>query len=89
MCRVRIRCSRGRLSDLSFRRNQGPANLCRKVRDRFGLDATVVDGVVRIEREHGREFIAQLVLVEAFPGRIDSVTVSKPTLEDVFIHQTG
>ena len=64
-----------------------PDYLCREVRERFGLDASVVDGVVRIEREHGHEFIAQLV--EAFPGRIDSVTVSKPTLEDVFIHQTG
>ncbi|MBI3697759.1 MAG: ATP-binding cassette domain-containing protein [Acidobacteria bacterium] len=64
-----------------------PDSLCREVKERFSLDASVVDGVVRIEREHGHEFIAQLV--EAFPGRIDSVTVSKPTLEDVFIHQTG
>jgi ABC-2 type transport system ATP-binding protein len=46
-----------------------------------------VDGTVRIERERGHEFIAQLV--EAFPGQIDSVAVSKPTLEDVFIRQTG
>ena len=42
---------------------------------------------MRIERERGHEFIAQLV--EAFPGQIDSVAVSKPTLEDVFIRQTG
>ena len=26
---------------------------------------------------------------EAFPGEIDSVSVGKPTLEDVFIHLTG
>ena len=27
--------------------------------------------------------------VEAFPGEIDAVSVSKPTLEDVFIQRTG
>jgi ABC-2 type transport system ATP-binding protein len=46
-----------------------------------------VNGTVRIERERGHEFTAQLV--EAFPGQIDSVSVAKPTLENVFIHQTG
>ena len=64
-----------------------PATLARQVTSRFALEASVVDGTVRIERERGHEFIAQLV--EAFPGQIDSVAVSKPTLEDVFIHQTG
>ena len=28
-------------------------------------------------------------LVEAFPDRIESITLGKPTLEDVFIHFTG
>ena len=64
-----------------------PADLARQVTSRFSLEASVVDGTVRIERERGHEFIAQLV--EAFPGQIDSVAVSKPTLEDVFIRQTG
>jgi ABC-2 type transport system ATP-binding protein len=27
--------------------------------------------------------------VEAFPGEIQALSVSKPTLEDVFIHRTG
>jgi hypothetical protein len=27
--------------------------------------------------------------MEALPGRIESVTVGKPTLEDVFIRRTG
>jgi ABC-2 type transport system ATP-binding protein len=47
----------------------------------------LVDGVIRIEQDNGHAFIPQLV--EAFPGKIDSVTISKPTLEDVFIHKTG
>ena len=28
-------------------------------------------------------------LVEAFPDRTESITLGKPTLEDVFIHFTG
>ena len=28
-------------------------------------------------------------VVEAFPGEIDAISISKPTLEDVFIHRTG
>ncbi len=64
-----------------------PETLGRQVGERFSVPAVAVDSTVRIERERGHEFIAQLV--EAFPGQIDAVTVSKPTLEDVFIHQTG
>ena len=64
-----------------------PEALRGQVEARFRLPATTVNGTVRIERERGHEFIAQLV--EAFPGQIDSVSVSKPTLEDVFIQQTG
>ncbi len=64
-----------------------PDTLSRLVRERSLLEASPVDDTVRIERERGHEFIAQLV--EAFPGQIDAVTVSKPTLEDVFIRQTG
>ena len=45
------------------------------------------DGRVRIEREAGHRFITDIV--EAFPGEIDAVSVSKPTLEDVFIRRTG
>lgn len=64
-----------------------PDTLSRLVQERFSLPASPIDGTVRIERERGHEFITQLV--EAFPGQIDAVTVSKPTLEDVFIRQTG
>jgi ABC-2 type transport system ATP-binding protein len=55
---------------------------------RFGVPAAVLDdGRVRIEREAGHRFITDVV--EAFPGEIDAVSVSKPTLEDVFIRRTG
>jgi ABC-2 type transport system ATP-binding protein len=51
------------------------------------VEAAVLAGKVRIERENGHRFITDVV--EAFPGEIQSVSVSKPTLEDVFIHRTG
>jgi ABC-2 type transport system ATP-binding protein len=64
-----------------------PESLRAQVQARFGVAARVVDGQVRIERARGHEFVPQLV--EAFPGEIESVSVGKPTLEDVFIHLTG
>ena len=61
--------------------------LAGEIRERFGSETTVVDGMVRIEHPHGARFVAELV--EAFPGRIQAVTYSRPTLEDVFIRHTG
>jgi ABC-2 type transport system ATP-binding protein len=52
-----------------------------------GLDPQVRDGAVRLEREHGHELAARLA--EALPGRIGSVTVARPSLEDVFLRRTG
>ena len=42
---------------------------------------------VRIEREDGHRFVPDVV--EAFPGEIQAISVSKPALEDVFIRRTG
>ncbi|MFQ5777529.1 MAG: ATP-binding cassette domain-containing protein [Terriglobia bacterium] len=63
------------------------AALALLIRQRFGGEPTVVNGTVRLERENGHRFVTELV--EAFPGQVDAVTVAKPTLEDVFIRQTG
>ncbi len=54
---------------------------------RFGGPVQVVDGTVRLERPSGHELIPRIV--EAFRDRIDSVTLGRPTLLDVFIHKTG
>jgi ABC-2 type transport system ATP-binding protein len=64
-----------------------PGALREEIERRFGGPATVVDGTVRLERPRGHELIPRLV--EAFPDRIDSVTIGRPTLLDVFIHKTG
>jgi ABC-2 type transport system ATP-binding protein len=67
--------------------SEDPEDLARAIRDRFEADATVVGDRVRLERDRGHEFVA--VLVEAFPGRIRSISVGRPTLEDVFLDLTG
>ena len=62
-------------------------SVAQRIQVRFGVEAAVIGGKVRLERENGHRFITDVV--EAFPGEIQSVSVSKPTLEDVFIHRTG
>jgi ABC-2 type transport system ATP-binding protein len=64
-----------------------PESLASRVRQRFHVEAQVLQGKVRLEREQGHRFLTEVV--EAFPGEIDAVSVSKPTLEDVFIRRTG
>ncbi|MES1240151.1 MAG: ATP-binding cassette domain-containing protein [Acidobacteriota bacterium] len=65
-----------------------PDALTRDLAARFpDLQPQIRDGAVRLERERGHELVARLI--EAFPGRVDSVTVARPTLEDVFLHRTG
>jgi ABC-2 type transport system ATP-binding protein len=64
-----------------------PEALARLIEAKFGNTVQIVDRFLRIERPMGHEFIPQLV--SAFPGKITSVTLGKPTLEDVFIRQTG
>jgi ABC-2 type transport system ATP-binding protein len=64
-----------------------PEHLANRIRQRFHVDAQLLQGKIRFEQEQGHRFITDLV--EAFPGEIDAVSVSKPTLEDVFIHRTG
>jgi ABC-2 type transport system ATP-binding protein len=64
-----------------------PESLAQRIEERFPVQAQVIGGKVRIERENGHRFVTDVV--EAFPGEIEAVSFSKPTLEDVFIHRTG
>jgi ABC-2 type transport system ATP-binding protein len=64
-----------------------PASLSAKIEAQFGVRPSIMDGEVRIEIDNGHRFITEVV--EAFPGAIDSVALHKPTLEDVFVHETG
>jgi ABC-2 type transport system ATP-binding protein len=62
-------------------------SLASGIESRFGLKPAAMDGRVRVEIANGHRFIAEVV--EAFPGAIQSVGLHKPTLEDVFVRETG
>ena len=66
---------------------EAPAELRDKMRAKFGFEAQIVDGTLRVERARGHELVRDVV--EAFPGEVRSVTFGRPTLEDVFVHVTG
>lgn len=58
-----------------------------EIATRLQVKPVVVDGSLRLELPDAASFLPRLL--ETFPGRIDRVTVGKPTLEDVFVHRTG
>ena len=62
-------------------------SLAAGIRQRFGATANAREGQVRVEIANGHRFIAEVV--EAFPGAVDSVGLHKPSLEDVFVRETG
>lgn len=64
-----------------------PEKLAERIRNMFHVDASAMGAHVRLEIENGHRFVPDVV--EAFPGEIQALSVSKPTLEDVFIHRTG
>jgi ABC-2 type transport system ATP-binding protein len=65
-----------------------PAQLAAEIAQRFSFEAQVVDACVRLHLDGASSWLARLV--EAFPGgRIQSITLAQPTLEDVFIRRTG
>jgi ABC-2 type transport system ATP-binding protein len=61
--------------------------LAERIRARFHVESTVLENQVRMEREGAHRFVTEVV--EAFPGEIEALSVSKPALEDVFIRRTG
>ncbi len=62
-------------------------SLADRIRIRFNIEAHVIQNQVRMERRNGHRFITDVV--EAFPGEVDAISISKPSLEDVFIRRTG
>ncbi len=64
-----------------------PDDIAARLAGEMGIEARIVDGAVRFEQDQGAEAVARVL--HALPKSVDSVTVSKPTLEDVFIAATG
>jgi ABC-2 type transport system ATP-binding protein len=66
------------------------ATLAKEIATRFDGAAgrvAAVGATVRLERRDAHTFVPELV--EAFPGRFVSLTLGRPTLEDVFVDATG
>lgn len=64
-----------------------PNGLKARLRERFQGPVSVVNGAVRMEQHRGHEVIRDLM--EEFSGEIQAISLGKPTLEDVFIRETG
>src|SRR5690242_20382136 len=64
-----------------------PAALAQRIQERFKIATTVLEGKVRLEIKDGLKFVT--AVAEAMPGAVQSVSISKPTLDDVFISRTG
>jgi len=68
-------------------RTANPRGLAERISSRFGVTPRQMDHELRIEHAAGHELLRDLVV--AFPEEISAVSLSKPTLEDVFIARTG
>lgn len=65
-----------------------PEALCQEIKAQLGLEARVLSGRVVLQRERGHELVPRLV--EALPkGRIQALSMHRPTLADVFVKLTG
>jgi ABC-2 type transport system ATP-binding protein len=62
-------------------------SLAARMTGRFEVAPTVLGNTVRLERENGHRFLT--AVLDAFPGEVRGVSVSRPRLEDVFIQRTG
>jgi ABC-2 type transport system ATP-binding protein len=59
----------------------------REIEERFGRAVQVTGGELRLEVERGDEFVPGLV--RGISPRVEAISVSRPTLDDVFIKLTG
>jgi ABC-2 type transport system ATP-binding protein len=73
--------------DVVLLESDNPDSLAVRMAERLAVKPQVLDGKLRLEIQQGHSFVSKIM--EAFPGEIQSVTVSRPTLEDVFIDRTG
>jgi ABC-2 type transport system ATP-binding protein len=64
-----------------------PEGLRARLQERFGCEPLLVDGTVRLEWPQAHELAHRIG--REFSADVRSITVGRPTLEDVFIHCTG
>lgn len=68
-------------------RSREPERLASDITARFGVAVQRVGDLLRIEHEGGHDLLRDIVA--QFGAAITSVTLGKPTLEDVFVQRTG
>lgn len=66
---------------------KNPDQVSKIISEKFQVSARTIDGIVRVEKNNGHQFIPQVV--EACPQLIESISTGRPTLEDVFVKETG
>ena len=64
-----------------------PAGLAELIEARFQLRPQRIGDSLRIEKSLGHELLRDIVA--AFPSEITTISLARPTLEDVFIARTG
>lgn len=64
-----------------------PDQLCDLIRRRFSYEPRVVNGMIRLELPQGHKVATELM--ESYADQIEAIKISKPNLEDVFLHKTG
>lgn len=64
-----------------------PESVSKVLAERFGVTPDFLDGAIRMECNNGHEVLPRIA--QEFSGELETITISKPTLEDVFIRKTG
>lgn len=67
-------------------RSREAGRLAEGLLEKFGVIAETSDGTLRLSRDRGAAFAADVAA--AFPELVDAVSVAKPSLEDVFHRRT-
>jgi ABC-2 type transport system ATP-binding protein len=71
---------------INIESDDAPA-LATDIAAKFSVSPTVFGTTLRLEKDHAHSFIP--ALVEAFPGRVKTISLSRPSLEDVFLRRAG
>ena len=74
-------------TDVALLSGRDLQSIAGKVRELFGWSASERSGRLRVEIPAGGDAAARLV--EALTGKVEAITVGRPTLEDVFFKLTG
>jgi len=64
-----------------------PTAAAEVLQQQLGLTGQVIDRSLRIEAPDGHLLIPKVI--ELLPGRVESITMGRPTLQDVFVKLTG